>query len=114
MSLWDRLRAAFRRPSPAPEAPRERPPTSDPTLAEMRTLLRAGMTRDEFFDALEELVVTRGLRIKLPTADDRLVALPVAEGDDLLCFLPDGFLNYVEYKGGIFLEKNDDSPNSAG
>jgi len=74
----------------------------------MRTLLRAGMTRDEFFTVLDDLAIERGLRISLPTNDDRLVALPVADGGELLCFLPTGVLNYVEYKGGIFLEKVDD------
>ncbi len=73
----------------------------------MRVLLRAGMTRDEFFAVLEEIVVERGLRFSLPTNDDRLVALPVADGGELLCFMPSGVLNYVEYKGDIFLEKTD-------
>jgi len=31
----------------------------------------------------------------------------VAEGGELLCFLPTGVLNYVEYKGDIFLEKDE-------
>lgn len=106
MSLWDRIRNALR---PAPrDARAPRPTPNAPTLDEMRALLRAGMTRDEFFDALDEIVVNRGLRVSLPTADDRLVALPVAEGGELLCFLSEGVLNYVEYKGGVFLEKNDD------
>lgn len=70
----------------------------------MRALLRAGMSRDEFFAALDELVVDRGLRVSLPTADERLVGLPVAEGGELLCFLPEGVLNYVEYQGDVFLE----------
>ncbi|HEY0136168.1 MAG TPA: hypothetical protein VGB85_18915 [Nannocystis sp.] len=65
------------------------------------------MTRDEFYTVLDEIVVERGLRMSLPTNDDRLVALPVAEGGELLCFMPTGVLNYVEYKGGIFLEKTD-------
>lgn len=65
------------------------------------------MTRDEFFAVLDELVVERGLRMSLPTADERLVGLPVAEGGELLCFLTDGALNYVEYQGGVFLERTD-------
>lgn len=109
MSLWARIRNLL---SPAPASPSHasRPTPNAPTLDEMRTKLRAGMTRDEFFEALDEIVVERGLRISLPTNDDRLVALPVAEGGELLCFLPEGVLNYVEYKGGIFLEKTDDGP----
>lgn len=106
MRLWDRIRAIFGRSSsagsPEPPPPRGGPA---PTLDEMRTLLRAGMTRDEFFTVLDDLATTRGLRVTLPTADDRLIGLPVAEGDQLLCFLPEGELNYVEYKGGVFLEK---------
>lgn len=113
MSLWNRIRDALRRPSrpPPPDAaptPRRAPSRGqDPTLAEMRGLLRAGMTRDEFFAVLDELVVERGLRMSLPTADERLVGLPVAEGGELLCFLTDGALNYVEYQGGVFLERTD-------
>lgn len=108
MSLWDRIRNALR-PAPAPGRPRPRPDANAPTLDEMRAKLRAGMTRDEFFTVLDEIVVERGLRMSLPTNDDRLVALPVAEGGELLCFLPEGVLNYVEYEGGIFLEKPDDA-----
>jgi hypothetical protein len=36
-----------------------------------------------------------------------VVSLPVAEGDELLCFVIDGRLTYVEYQGGIFLEVDD-------
>lgn len=109
MSLWDRIRNALR-PAPSPGQPRApRPAPNAPTLDEMRTKLRAGMTRDEFWTVLEEIVVERGLRYSLPTNDDRLVALPVADGGELLCFLPEGVLNYVEYEGGIFLEKPDDA-----
>lgn len=104
MSLWDRIRAAFRPSAPEVLAPRRADPRA-PSLDEMRTLLRAGMTRDEFFDVLEALTLERGLRMSMPTNDDRLIGLPVAEGGQLLCFLPDGVLNYVEYEGGIFLEK---------
>ena len=111
MSLWDRIRAAFRRtppPADAPGAPPRRARGRAPNLAEMRTLLRAGMTRDEFFTVLDEIAIERGLQISMPTNDDRLVGLPVAEGGELLCFLHEGALNYVEYKGGVFLEKADD------
>lgn len=106
MSLWHRIRSVFRRAPHAPSSPGPpaRPAPEAPRLAEMRTLLRAGMARDDFFAVLDELAVTRGLRMSLPTADDRLVALPVAEGGELLCFLPAGVLNYVEYQGDIFLE----------
>jgi len=110
MSLLDRIRTVFGRRAPAPGGQETRPARSSPkapSLDEMRTLLRAGMTRDEFFAVLDDLAMERGLRISLPTNDDRLVALPVADGGELLCFLPAGVLNYVEYKGGIFLETGD-------
>lgn len=111
MNLWNRIRNLLRPPPPpsdGPERVEARPTPKAPSLDEMRTLLRAGMTRDEFFTVLDDLVIERGLRISLPTNDDRLVALPVADGGELLCFLPTGVLNYVEYQGGIFLEKVDD------
>lgn len=110
MSLWERIRTALRRRPSPPKGQQSRAPRSTPKapgLEEMRTLLRAGMTRDEFFAVLDDLAMERGLRMSLPTNDDRLVALPVADGGELLCFLPAGVLNYVEYKGDIFLEKAD-------
>jgi hypothetical protein len=73
-----------------------------PTLAEMRQLLRAGMSRDEFFAALDSLLDRAGgLRLRGYGTD--LVGVPVAEGGELLCFVKDT-LTYVEYNGGIFLE----------
>jgi hypothetical protein len=110
MSLWHRMRAFFRNTPPTPSGlgspmrQPDRPAPEAPSLAEMRSLLRAGMTRDEFFAVLDELAVTRGLRMSLPTCDDRLIGLPVAEGGELLCFLPAGVLSYVEYQGDILLE----------
>jgi hypothetical protein len=80
-----------------------------PTLDEMRSRLRAGMSREEFFVALDELVVERGLCFGVPTADERVIALPVMEGGELLCFLPHGRLEYVEYEGGVFLEIDESS-----
>lgn len=109
MSLWDRIRAAFRRTPPPGEAPAAPSRGRAPSLAEMRALLRAGMTRDEFFTVLDEIAIGRGLQMSMPTADERLIGLPVAEGGELLCFLHEGALNYVEYKGGVFLEKEDDT-----
>jgi hypothetical protein len=70
----------------------------------MRAKLRPGMSRDEFFAVLDEIVMERGLSIGLPSADERVISLPVLEGGELLCFIPKGVLTYVEYKGGIFLE----------
>lgn len=111
MSWWNRILAALRKKDGAPRespdkpsrpAPPARPPP--PTLAEMRERLRPGMSHDEFFATLDEIVVERGLRMSMPTNDKRVIALPVAEGGELLCFLPDGVLTYVEYKGGVFLE----------
>jgi hypothetical protein len=80
------------------------PPTL-PTLDEMRTVLRAGMTRNDFFLALDDLAERPGgLRFGAPAADANIISIPVAEGGELLCFITSGALNYVEYNGGIFLE----------
>jgi hypothetical protein len=80
------------------------PPTL-PTLDEMRVVLRAGMTRDEFFSALDDLAERPGgLRFAAPLANDKLISIAVAEGGELLCFLPSDQLTYVEYNGDIFLE----------
>lgn len=107
MNLWNRIRALFGSPPPPSwDEPPSRARAPAPSLAEMRTLLRAGMTRDEFFTVLDELAINRGLRMSLPTNSEDLVGLPVAEGGELLCFLSGGELSYVEYKGGIFLEKD--------
>lgn len=116
MSLWKRVLAVFGKRDgstrelvdeapPQESSPRRRSPPNMPTLAEMRAKLRAGMSRDEFFTVLDEIVIERGLRLSMPTNDDRLIALPVVEGGELLCFLPDGTLNYVEYQGDVFLER---------
>jgi hypothetical protein len=80
------------------------PPTL-PTLDEMRVVLRAGMTRDEFFFALDDLAERPGgLRFGAPLANDKLISIAVAEGGELLCFLPSDKLTYVEYNGDIFIE----------
>jgi hypothetical protein len=73
-----------------------------PTLDEMRAILRAGMPRHEFFGVLDELAERPG-GLRLIGHGDKLVGVPVAEGDELLCFV-DETLFYVEYRGGIFLE----------
>lgn len=75
-----------------------------PTLEEMRAKLRPGMSREELFAVLDEIAEERGLSVGLPTVDERLISLPVLEGGELLCFIPEGILTYVEYQGGIFLE----------
>src|SRR4051794_22954469 len=41
--------------------------------------------------------------ISSPTLDQRLVGIHVAEGAVALCFLPDGKLTYVEYRGDVFM-----------
>jgi len=76
-----------------------------PPLAHMRTVLRVGMTRDEFFAACDDLMESYQLRVGSPAASTTLVSIHVAEGDALLCFLhgPGNTLNYVEYRGGVFM-----------
>lgn len=70
----------------------------------MRKVLRAGMSRDEFFKACDDLSENFELRVGMPSASRDLVAISVLEGDALLCFLTGGKLSYVEYRGGVFLE----------
>jgi hypothetical protein len=74
-----------------------------PPLAHLRTVLRIGMSSDEFFLACDDLMEQFALRISSPTLDQRLVGIHVAEGDVALCFLPDGKLTYVEYRGDVFM-----------
>lgn len=112
MSLWKRIlsvlgkrNAAARGPEASEPKARKRPAPAPPTLAEMRSKLRAGMSSDEFFSVLDEIVIERGLRLSMPSNSKSLIALPVAEGGELLCFLTDGVLSYVEYEGDIFLER---------
>ncbi len=79
-----------------------RTPASLPNLAKMRAVLRAGMTSDDFYFALDELTLEQGgLRFR---SVSKVVMIPVEEGDELLCFVYDGALQYVEYRGGIFME----------
>jgi hypothetical protein len=69
----------------------------------MRELLRAGMTRDEFFFVLDQLAED-GLSFTLPGgADPNVISIPVADGGTLLCFVQQ-VLTYVEHDGGVFLE----------
>lgn len=67
-----------------------------PPLAPMRTVLRYGMPSDEFFAACDELMERYSLRVGSPTLSMSLVSIAVAEGDQLLCFLNEGRLSYVE------------------
>lgn len=78
----------------------------------MRTVLRFGMTRDEFFAACDDLMENYQLQVGSPALDMNLVSISVKEGGQLLCFLGDGTLVYVEYKGGVFLdaENSDATP----
>jgi hypothetical protein len=74
-------------------------------VAHLRTVLRIGMSSDEFFRACDDLMEQFALRIVSPTLDQRLVGIRVAEGDFALCFLPDGKLTYVEYRGDVFMSE---------
>jgi low temperature requirement protein LtrA len=79
----------------------------------MRSLLRIGMTRDEFHAACDSLLGTYALKIGMPSAGMDLVSIQVAEGDHLLCFLRGGTLGDVEYKGGIVMERSEGATDSA-
>ena len=74
-----------------------------PPLEHLRMVLRLGMSSDEFFQACDDLMAHFALRISSRTLDQRLVGIHVAEGDFALCFLPDGKLTYVEYRGDVFM-----------
>jgi hypothetical protein len=76
-----------------------------PPLAHMSTVLRHGMTSDEFYAACDELMENYQLRVGTPTLDMNVVSIAVQEGSHLLCFLNEGKLVYVEYKGGVFLDE---------
>lgn len=81
------------------------PPTSLPPLDHMRTVLRIGMTKDEFYAACDDLMENYQLRVGSPAASMSLVSIHVAEGDALLCFLSGegDTLAYVEYRGDVFM-----------
>jgi len=75
-----------------------------PSLDHMRSVLRVGMTRDEFFKACDDLMGKYRLRLSVPAPPSNdLVGIYVAEGDTLLCFLIEDRLTYVEYRGDVFL-----------
>lgn len=80
-------------------------PAQLPPLDHMRTVLRIGMSKDEFFTACDDLMEHYQLRVGSPAASNTLVSIHVAEGDVLLCYLhgPGNTLSYVEYRGGIFM-----------
>jgi hypothetical protein len=69
----------------------------------MKTVLRIGMTKDEFFAMCDDLMESFELKVGSPTISTDLVSIYVAEGDVLLCFLTGDKLSYVEYKGDIFM-----------
>lgn len=74
-----------------------------PPLDHLRTVLRIGMTRDEFYAACDDLMESYQLRIGSPAVSESLVSIYVEEGDAVLCFMPAGTLSYVEYKGDVFM-----------
>jgi hypothetical protein len=81
-----------------------------PNLDHMRCELRIGMTRDEFFQVCDDLTDDFTLRVGSPILDhEKLVSIHVEEGDTLLCFLHEGRLSYVEYRGGVFLDREESS-----
>jgi hypothetical protein len=75
-----------------------------PTLAHMRTVLRIGMTRDDFFRTCDDLMDRFTLQVGSPALDPNIVTISVEEGGKLMCFLHEAALSYVEYEGDVFLE----------
>jgi hypothetical protein len=57
------------------------------------------------YAACDDLMENYTVKLGAPTVDRNLLSVHVAEGDSLLCFMPEGRLSYVEYKGGVFLER---------
>jgi len=80
-------------------------PAQLPPLDHMRTVLRIGMSKDEFYAACDDLMENYQLRVGSPAASMTLVSIHVAEGDALLCFLSGkgNTLAYVEYRGDVFM-----------
>lgn len=76
-----------------------------PSLDHMRSVLRVGMTKEEFFQACDDEILGKyQLRVSLPNRPRTdIVGIHVAEGDKLLCFLIEDRLTYVEYRGDVFL-----------
>ena len=74
-----------------------------PNLAHMRSVLRIGMSKDEFYQMCDDLMENFQLRVGSPSLSLDLTSIYVEEGDVLLCFLTGGKLTYVEYRGGIFM-----------
>lgn len=72
------------------------------TLEEMRAKVQSGMPREEFFWMLDELAED-GLRLRLPVASKDIIAIPVAEGGELLAFINER-PTYVEYQGATFID----------
>ena len=58
----------------------------------MSTVLRHGMTSDEFYGACDDLMESYQLRVGTPTLDMNVVSIAVQEGSHLLCYLNDGKL----------------------
>jgi hypothetical protein len=99
-AVWVGRKTPKQEPKPAgiPE------PSPSPTLEDLRTTFRAGMVKDEFFDACDSLLERfGGLRMGTPSASETLISIHVAEGDSVYFFLSDEGLVYAEYRGGIFL-----------
>ena len=74
-----------------------------PSLNSLRVKFRAGMSRDEFFAACDELLEEGPLCVGSPTMSEDLVSIKVDEGDEVLFFLAGGRLDYAEYRGDVFL-----------
>jgi hypothetical protein len=69
------------------------------------------MSRSALMSACDALLEEIGaIRVGAPTATRDVVSIDVAEGGELLCFFQSDRLVYVEYAGGVFLERAKASP----
>lgn len=100
-SMWNARQA----PDQEVKSPRMAGSSRMPKLEELRATFHAGMTKDDFFEACDSMLERfGGLRMGMPSANDNLISIHVAEGDVVLFFfLSNDELGYAEYKGDIFL-----------
>lgn len=102
--IIEQIRSAPVTTHPKEEQALEPTPSRAPTLSDLRSSFRAGMSTDEFYAECDSMLERfGGLRMGTPSASESLISIHVAEGDAVLFFLGDERLTYAEYRGGVFL-----------
>lgn len=101
--IIEQIRSPVRAPT-HPEEKKPPKPSRTPTLSDLRSSFRVGMSTDEFYAECDSMLERfGGLRMGTPIASENLISIHVAEGDAVLFFLGDERLTYAEYRGGVFL-----------